>query len=213
MAFVKKYNKLLLILGILYVIYWLFDFYYNAIIPHNFSWVLWYSSAGFLLTAIALIIQNELLIYSLFCALFAIEGVWTIDFFYGLLSHKSLLGLTSYIDFINFDISHYYSTFYHPLIPIGLFIAILLIQKIHKYGWVGATLFASILILLTYLFVNPNYQVNCIYSSSPCNNIFSFLYKIKDPYRTFIVLFGLTFFIYIPTNYILVQIKKRQKVI
>lgn len=208
MALVKKYNKLLLILGIFYIIYWLFDFYQNAIIPHNFSWILWYSSAGFLLTAIALIIQNEFLIYSLFCALFAVEGIWTFDFIYGLIFHKSLLGFTDYIDFTNFNIQYYYSTFYHPLIPIGLFIAILYTKKIHKYGWIGAIFFVSILMLLTYLFVNPNDQINCIYSSSPCNNIFSFLYKIPDPYRSFVVLLGLTSFIYLPTNLILIQLKK-----
>lgn len=208
MALLKKYNKFLLILGIFYIIYWLFDFYQNAVIPHNFSWILWYSSAGFLLTGVALIIQSKPLIYSLFCALFAIEGAWTIDFVYGLIFHKSLIGLTNYIDFSNFNLQHYYSTFYHPLIPFGLFIAILFTKKTYKHGWIGATLFASSLMFLTYLFVNPSDQVNCIYSSSPCNNIFSFLYKIPDPYRSFIVLLGLTSFIYIPTNLVLTQLKK-----
>lgn len=210
MALFKKSNKLLLILGIFYLIYWLFDFYQNAIVPHNFSWILWYSSAGFLLTGIALIIQNELLIYSLFCALFTIEGIWTLDFIYGLIFHKSLLGFTSYIDFSNFNIIHYYSTFYHPLIPIGLLVAILFTRKIYKYGWVGATLFTSILIFLTYLFVNPNERINCIFSSSQCDTVFNFLYKINNPYRLFIIIIGLISFVYLPTNYILIRLKKKQ---
>lgn len=209
MAIVKKYHKLLLILGIFYVLYWLFDFYQNALLPHNFSWILWYSSAGFLITGIALIIQNEPLIWSLFCALFAIEGSWTFDFIYGLIFHKSLLGFTGYIDFLNFDIKHYYSTFYHPLIPIGLLITMSCSRKIYKYSWLGATLFASILIFLTYLFVNPDNPVNCLFSSSECNTIFKFLYKIPDPYRTFIALLGLTSFVYIPTNYFLIRFKKK----
>lgn len=207
----KKYNKLLLMLGIFYVIYWLFDFFYNAVISNNFSWILWYSSAGFLLTGTALIIQNELLIWSLFCALFAIEGFWTLDFLYGLLFQKSLLGFTSYINFSNFNIKPVYFTLYHILIPFGLFMAILLTRKIYKYAWVGAASFALILMFLTYLFVNPNEKVNCIYSVSHCNSIFNFLYAIKNPYRSFIMLFGLIFFIYLPTNYLLVYFKKTKK--
>lgn len=211
MASSKKYNKFLLILGIFYVIYWLSDFFYNAIISNNFSWILWYSSAGFLLTGIALIIQNDLLIWSLFCALFAIEGFWTLDFLYGLLFQKSLVGFTSYINFSNFNIKHFYFTLYHALIPFGLFIAILYTRKIYKYAWIGAALFALILMFLTFLFVNPNKQVNCIYSVSQCNSVFNFLYKINNPYRSFIMLFGLIFFIYLPTNYFLIKFKKKQK--
>lgn len=211
MALSKKYNKLLLILGTFYVVYWLSDFFYNAIASNNFSWVLWYSSVGFLLTGIALIIQNELLIWSLFCALFAIEGFWTLDFLYGLFFQKSLLGFTSYINFSNFDIKPFYFTLYHVLIPFGLFIAVLSSRKIYKYAWIGAAFFALILMLLTYLFVNPIKQVNCIYSVSQCNSIFNFLYAIKNPYRSFIMLFGLTFFIYLPTNYLLIHFKKKQK--
>jgi len=197
-------------LGIICIIYWLFDFIFNALLIHNFSWLLWYSSAGLLITGIALVTQNEVLLYSSFCALFIIESLWTVDFLGLFIVHKSLSGLTAYTKALNFTEKDLFLTLYHMLIPLSLFYAIRKTTKIYKYGWIGAVLFSSTLAFLTFFLVNPYDRVNCISNLSNCQSIFSFFYKINNPYRIFAALFMLLIFVYLPTNYMVIKVKTKQ---
>lgn len=200
-------NKILFLLGIFYISCWIFDFIINAVLKQDYSWLVWYSAAGFLLTGIALIIQNIKLIYSLFCALFVIETIWVIDFLYVLFTRQSVFGATEYMLSPTFSAQDYYITLYHVLIPIGLLIAVILNKKSYKYGWVGALIFASTLFIITYFFLSPLSQVNCIHSLNQCHTIFSFFYQINNPLRIFIIVICLTTIIYLPTNYILLYLK------
>lgn len=192
----------------MYVIYWVVDFFKNAVLTHDYTWLLWYSSAGFLLTGIALITQNVKLIYSMFCALFVIETLWIVDLFYTYFNHHTLIGLTEYILSPAFQPQNLYFTLYHAFIPVGLFVAVLRIRKTYTYGWVGATLFTTTLLTLTYFLTGPHSQVNCIHTDQ-CHTVVSFLYKVNSLSRISIAILVLTLFIFIPTNYILVYFKKR----
>jgi len=198
------------ILGVICILYWLFDFIFNALLPHNYSWLLWYSSMGLLVTGIALITQNEVLIFSSFCALFIIETLWTVDFLGLFIFHKSLSGITAYTKTLSFTEKDLFLTLYHMLIPISLLYALWKTTKIYKYGWVGAVLFSSMLMFLTFFLVGPYDRVNCISNLSNCQSIFSFLYKISNPYRIFAALFMLLLFVYLPTNYVIIKLKKKQ---
>lgn len=200
-----------MILGLIYISYWLLDFSKNAVLTHDYSWLLWYSSAGFLMTGIALIVQNTKLIYSMFCALFVVETVWIVDLFYVIFTHRTLIGFTKYMLSPSFHVNDLFFTLYHALIPIGLLIAILQTKKTYKYGWVGAMIFATSLAALTYLLTDPNSQVNCIHTANQCNTVFSFLYRIENPYRIIIALIGLTIFVFVPTNYLLTNVWKKDR--
>lgn len=205
-----KKDKILVSLGMVYIVYWFVDFYKNAVLTHDFSWLLWYSSAGFLLTGIALVTQNVKLIYSLFCALFVIETLWIVDLVYSFLNHHTLIGLTEYILSPTFQIKNFFYTLYHALIPIGLLVAVLRIKNTYKYGWAGATLFVTTLLTLTYFLTSPHSQVNCIHAINKCHSIFSFLYKINYLSRISVAIIVLTLCIFIPTNYILFYFKKQK---
>jgi len=208
MAKVRHHN-LDLILGTICLGYWLLNLL-DALVNHRPSWLLWYSSAGLFTTGIALLTENTLLIYSAFCALFAMEGLWTIDFLYAILVKKSLLGFTAYAFAPSFGRKDFFMTLYHILIPISLLTAILNNPKANKYGWLGAIVFVSILGFLTYFLVGPNDRVNCIHSLSSCQSVFTFLYKIQNPYRIFVALLGLVIFVYVPSNYLVITLKKKQ---
>ena len=73
---------------------------------------------GLYFTSIALITENIILIDTLFCALFVMESLWSIDFFYNLFFHNSLLKLANYAFIPGFSRINFLLTFYHPLIPI-----------------------------------------------------------------------------------------------
>lgn len=207
----EKKNKPLMVLGVVCVVYWLLNFLNNAVLTHDYGWLLWYSSAGLLITGMALITQNTKLLYSMFCALFVAETVWMVDLFYVIFSHHPLVGFTGYMLSPSFNTKDLYFTLYHLLIPISLFIAIYQTKKIYKYGWIGAMIFAATLAILTYFLTSPYSQVNCIHSINQCQTIFSFLYTIGDLYRIIVALIGLTVFVFIPTNYLLLYFKTRKK--
>lgn len=207
----EKKNKPLVVLGAVCVVYWFLNFLNNAVLTNNYGWLLWYSSAGLLITGIALISQNIKLLYSVFCALFVAETLWIVDLFYITFSHHPLIGFTGYMLSSSFNTNDLYFTLYHLLIPISLFMAIHQTKKTYKYGWIGAIIFATTLITLTYFLAGPISQVNCVHSINQCHTIFSFLYGIGNPYRIIIALIGLTVFVFIPTNYILLYFKTKKK--
>lgn len=203
----KQFDIVIKTIGLICLIYWVIDFINNVFFGNGPTWLIWYSSFGLFLTSIALISENKMLIFSMFCALFVPETIWTIDFIYVVLTHGTFLGLTNYAFSESFSKKDFYMTFYHFLIPIGLFIAIIRTPHSYKYGWVGASIFIFTLLLLTYIFIPPSSGVNCLYQTARCKVIFSFLYNVNVYYRMLIALSGLILFIYIPTNFILNKVK------
>ncbi len=197
------------ILGILCIFYWIGDFIINAFIPHNYSWLLWYSSAGLLSTGIALATENTALIYSLFCALFVPETVWLFNFLVLFFWRKNIFGITLYTHAVDYTKKDFYLTLYHFLIPVCLFYGVKHAKKIYQSGWIGASIFAGIILFLTYFLVSPTRQVNCIESFAKCHTVFAFLYNIPNPERVLVALFGMTVFVYIPTSFAVVVVKKR----
>ena len=165
-------NKRMLILGSICIVYWFGDFIFNALIPHHFSWLLWYSSVGLLGTGIALLTGNLALLYSLFCALFLPETIWAMDFLIALFFHQDIFGLIVYANILSLSKRYFYLTLYHFIIPIALFYGLYSSKKIYKYGWIGAGFFLSSIILLTAWLVSPKDQVNCLSSLTRCKTIF-----------------------------------------
>ena len=91
----NKHNKVLFLTGSVCLLAWFFEVG-NSVTSKQLQWLLSYSASGLLLTSIALLTENTVLIYSLFCALFVMESLWCIDFSYTLLFHRKLIGLTGY---------------------------------------------------------------------------------------------------------------------
>ncbi len=207
----KENGRLLLVLGSIALLYWIFDFINIVFFLHDSLWLLWYSSAGLLLTAVALLTRNKKLISSAFCALFVIESVWIIDFFLMLFFKVYLFGFTSYAFSPNFSQKDFFMTFYHVLIPLFLFIGIRKTPGVDQSGWMGASVFALCLALLTYFLSNPHDRVNCLYPVDSCQTNLSFMYSLSVLQRIFIALVFLVFVVYIPTNIIIIKLKSQKK--
>ena len=197
------------ILGIICLLYWIFDFINLVVISNRPGWLLWYSSAGLFFTSIALLTNNIKLIYTAFCALFFIEAVWSVDFTLKLLFNYPY-ALTAYAFESSFSRKDFFMTLYHFLIPLSLFMAVISNKKTYKYGWLGALMYASTLLFGVYLFVNPTEDVNCVHPSARCTSTLGFIYSIDNPYRIILVLVLVTIFLYIPSNYFLLKLKKNK---
>ena len=205
----KQSTNVVFYLGLLCLSVWIADFINIIFFVNKAVTLLWYSNVGLLATAIALLRKDSRLIFTLFCALFVIEGIWGVGFFSLFLFNKAIPGVADYAFAPSYSTKDFIFSLYHILTPIALLIAVVKFRKIYKHGWVGATVFASTLIFITYFFVDKAQNVNCVHTLSHCRSFLSFLYTFSNPSRLFLGLIFVTVVVYIPTNYILYQIGKR----
>jgi hypothetical protein len=197
------------ILGIIALIYWGIDVINNIFFLNASSWSLWFSSVGIGLTAVGLLTRNAFLLNSLFCALFVGESFWNIGFFSHLLFGKSFMGLTDYLFNADYTTKDFFITSYHIIMIPFLLIGILKEKIIYKLAWLGATGYITILSVLTYFLVGQKETVNCVHTIENCRAFLFFLDKVNNPLRITIGISLATLLLFIPTNYLLVQIVKR----
>lgn len=205
----QKANSLTnLYLGLLIIISFFIDAIFKIFVFEQPGRVLWYSTLGLLFMAAALFRKSSFMSTAVISAFFFLEGLWTIGFFYILIFQESFFGFSPYAFSLDIKNISTIVTLYHLLfLPVVVYLYINL-KKVSPFGWVGASLFALATGLLTYFFNNGPDNVNCIYSVDNCAKILNPLYSISNPLRIFAVVAVVTFFVYIPTNIILWQVKK-----
>lgn len=71
------------------------DVFYKIFILHAFYRIFWYSTLGLFFISIALILKNNFISTACVVALFLVESIWTIGFFYSLVTHNQILSLSS----------------------------------------------------------------------------------------------------------------------
>jgi|GEM_PF-6918512 len=197
-----------LVLGILLLTFWIADSYIKTAIFHTPYRMLWYSSAGLFVTGIALLKRSSFLITSMFCALFFIEGVWTISFLSVIFLHKDIFSIASYAFNSQYSSKDFYITLFHLLLAPAVMLGVVRLNRIHQFGWVGAMIFTLFVAILSYLFVrNGQDNVNCVLNQTSCVKYFSFFYKFGSPQRIFLAVFAITLMLFYPTNRLLERIK------
>lgn len=205
----KRSVDVVFYLGVVCLLVWIVDFINIVFIIQKSITLLWYSNTGLLATAIALLRRDSRLIFTLFCALFVIEGIWGVGFFSLLLFNKAIPGVADYAFAPSYSNKDFILSLYHLVTPISLLVALVKFRKVYKYGWVGAMIFASVLTFITYFLVDKSQNVNCVHTLDHCRSMLSFLYTFNNPLRLFLGIACITVVVYIPTNYILYQIGKR----
>ncbi len=207
-----KKDALLFKLGLFCLFYWIIDIINILFFVQKPEFILWYSVMGLLLTAIALILQSPILISTMFCALFLMESAYSLDFLGRILFDYHFLGISSYVFEPTYSKKDFFMAFYHFLIPPALLIAHLRTKKFYKRAWVGAIMYASTILVLTFLLVPRSGTVNCVHQLTFCRGAFSFiLYQFPYPYRIFAALVFVVLGVFIPTNYVLLQIGRKLK--
>jgi hypothetical protein len=199
------------VLGIISLVYWLFDVVNNNFFLHEATWSLWFSSFGIGLTAIGLLTRNTFLLSSLFCALFVFEMSWNIGFFSHTIFHKSFMGLTDYLFNGNYTTKDFLITSYHiSMIPF-LLIGIIKEKVVHKTAWIGASLFTAVAVSLTYFFAGPHETTNCVHVIDNCRLFLFYLENVSNPLRSTLGVIIVTLFLFIPTNYALIKFLEAQE--
>jgi hypothetical protein len=203
-------NRVLVYLGMVCFFVWVIDVINNIFYVHKPEYLLWYSTFGLLLTGISLMTQNKKLIAISFCAFFVIELVWDLGFLLKLFIHVTIPGVAEYMFASTYKRKDFLISLYHLLISPSLLLAVIINKEYYKYAWVGALSIATVLAFLTYFFVNPHEQVNCVHTINYCRTFIPFLNTIHNPLRIFVGLFLATVVIYIPSNYWMLLISKKR---
>lgn len=197
-----KYFALILFL------FWIADTFTKIFILGEPLRTLWFSSVGLIITAIALFTESSFLITSMFSALAVIEGIWDIGFFSKLLFNISIPGVAVYAFQNGYPNWQFVITLYHLFIIPALFFAVIKIKKIHKWGWIGATLFTSLIAFLTYTLPGNKENINCIFRVDYCQSFLKPLYQFDNPERILVGVYLLSALLFLPLNYLLIRFKK-----
>jgi hypothetical protein len=133
--------------------------YWRQYGPTNF---LWFSDIALLALVPALWLENMLLVSMVAISVMFFEALWNIDFFFRLLTGKSLIGLSAYM----FDPR--ISLFIRGLSGFHIVLPLLLLWMLHELGYdqrafLWQTIVALVVLPLSYLVSNAQENVNWVY--------------------------------------------------
>jgi hypothetical protein len=146
------------------VIYTLFvcslvPIYWRQYGPANF---LWFSDIALLALVPALWLENALLVSMMAISVIFFEALWNIDFFFQLVTGKSLIGLSAYM----FDPR--IPLFIRGLSGFHIVLPLLLLWMLHRLGYdqrafLWQTIVALVVLPVSYLVSNTQENVNWVY--------------------------------------------------
>ena len=133
--------------------------YWRKYGPANF---LWFSDIALVVLVPALWLENTLFISMMAVSVVFFEALWNFDFFFRLLTGKSLIGLSAYMFDPKIPLFIRGLSCFHVVLPL------LLLWTIHRLGYdarafVWQTLVALVVLPLSYLVSNPQENVNWVY--------------------------------------------------
>ena len=123
---------------------------------------LWFSDIALLALVPALWLENALLVSMLAISVVFFEALWNVDFFLGLSTGKSLIGLSAYMFDPKIPLFIRGLSCFHIVLPL------LLLWTLHQLGYDQRAFFwqsivALVVLPLSYLLSNPQENVNCVY--------------------------------------------------
>ena len=171
--------------------------YWRQYGPANF---LWFSDIALLALVPALWVENALLVSMMAVAVVFFEALWNADFFFRILTGRSLIGLSVYMFDPRIPLLIRGLSCFHIVLPL------LLLRILHRLGYdqrafVWQTLVALVVLPLSYLVSNPQENVNWVYGFGQNPQ------KVLAP-PLFVILLMLLFplVVYLPTHLLFARI-------
>ena len=159
----KRYNALLIALGIVYILLSALAFY-NALKYPGFTGILWFSYTAFVLVGVGLLTRNSYLLGSQLNIIMLPYLFWTVDFFYVLITNQSLFGITDYFFASEPLINQIVSIQHIFIVPIVLFGIYLLKIKRNDF-WKLSAAQVVIFFFLSRLFSTSTENINCAFEN------------------------------------------------
>jgi len=158
---------------------------------------LWFSDIALLTSVPALWLESSLLASVIAVGIVLPEVLWNVSFFGQLLTGRRITGLTDYM----FD--PHKPLYLRALSLFHVFLPVMLLWMIHVLGyapaaWIAQTALTWVVLPLTYLFTNPEENVNWVFGpgAKPQKRISPLIYLG-------LLLIGFPLLVYLPTHLLL----------
>lgn len=133
----------------------------NAFIEFNAFFVLWFCYLGIFLIGVGIFFKKDFLIVSQINILAIPMIVWSIDFFYVLITGGSFLGITNYF-FEQSSVSNFVSLQHIFTLPFSLIVLGLIGLKRKDY-WKISLVQVVLFYLVIYFFTPVSENINCVF--------------------------------------------------
>lgn len=134
---------------------------YYLIVEGSITILIWFCNHSPILFSIAFFLKNKGMIKGLINFGLLVQIVWIVDFFNVIITGNSLFGVTNYL----FE-SENFSSFFVPIVVhmFGVLVAFLITfkEKPSKKDLIYSGTYIVLLYLITLIFTNPEFNINCI---------------------------------------------------
>jgi len=171
--------------------------YWQQYGPANF---LWFSDIVLLALVPALWLENALLISMMAIAVVFFKALWNIDFFFRLMTGKSLIGLSAYMFETGIPLFIRGLSGFHIVLPV------LLLWMLHRLGYdqrafLCQTIVALVVLPLSYLVSSAQENVNWVYGFGQNPQRI-----LPAPLFVILLMLLLPLVIYLPTHLLFIRI-------
>lgn len=162
----------------------------------RWEYAVWFCNHSMLITGTAVLLRNRFWLTAMLNWSVVPITIWVVDFTGKVFFNAYVFKVTEYM-FEGPVLGHIISMQHLFAVPLMLY-ALFLMGKPHKWAWLGTLLQSSILFVLSYFFITPDYNINCTHTAciSWLNNL---------PYYP-VSWFILTAVMFFATNWLLVWI-------
>lgn len=146
-----------LALGIIAVI-WFFGI-------RDWRYGVWFCNHAMIIVGLSVLKRNRFWLTAMLNIGLIPVSAWLIDFIGKLFFDVHLFGITRYM-FEGSPWTHLISLQHLFTVPLMLY-ALYLLGKPHKNAWIGTSVYGAVLWFISYFFITPDYNINCVYSACP----------------------------------------------
>jgi hypothetical protein len=170
---------------------------------YNYGWqnFMWLSDVGLFLTLIALWLDSVLIMSMAAVGLLVLELIWWVDFFMDLLFNINPIALSDYMFNPSIPIALRIMSLFHIITPI-IWVSYIFQFGYHKKAVCYFTPVYWLVLLATYLFTNPEYNINWV--SLPL------VYGMNVPVAIwpFVLAIGFPVLVFLPTHFVYCRLFK-----
>jgi hypothetical protein len=129
----------------------------------NWRYAVWFCNHAMIITGIAVLCRNRFWLTAMLNWSLIPVSLWAIDFVGKVLFDVYIFGMTEYM-FVGIGWMNIIGLQHLFTVPLMLY-AMHLIGKPSQNAWLGTTLHAAILWVVSYFFITPDYNINCAHTA------------------------------------------------
>lgn len=129
----------------------------------KWQYAVWFCNHSMLITGTAVLLRNRFWLTAMLNWSVVPITIWVVDFIGKVLFNTHIFNVTNYM-FEGPSWGHIISMQHLFAVPLMLY-ALILMGKPNKWAWLGTLLQSAILFVLSYFYITPDYNINCVHTA------------------------------------------------